>query len=143
MADLVSVLEAWREAVEDRPFVWGEWDCILAPAAYAQALTGQDPASAHRGRYDDERGARRILRAAGGMAALAARTLEPLGWRPTTTPAQGALGVVRLASGLPGSTSRRHFGAVLYGDHWLIASGEGGLFDAARPVAAWNVPVGV
>lgn len=143
MADLVSVLDAWRDQVERRDFIWGLWDCLLAPADYALALTGSDPAAAWRGRYVDERGARRILREAGGMPAFVGQALEPLGWRPTDAPAAGAIGVVRLAGGLPGATSRRTYGGVLYGDRWLIASGAGGLYDRARPVASWNVPEAV
>ena len=140
MADLVSVLDAWRDQVERRDFIWGLWDCLLAPADYALALTGADPAAGYRGQYVDERGARRILRTAGGMAALAAATLEPLGWRPTTAPASGALGVVRPA--LDGGKGRRVFGAVRYGDRWLIP-GDGALFTEARPVAVWSPPAGV
>jgi hypothetical protein len=54
----------------DRPFAWGEWDCILFACAAAAAITGEDKAAEYRGRYTTERGARAILREIGAGTLL-------------------------------------------------------------------------
>ena len=98
MADLVitDALEAWRERAEAACWDWAGWNCLLAAADWAEMLTGRDPAADWRGRFDNEASAMRAVRAAGGMAALAAAALEPLGWARTNDPRPGDLAVVRL-----------------------------------------------
>lgn len=49
----------------DRPFEWGQWDCILMACAAVEALTGEDPAAEYRGRYTDGKGAALALREIG------------------------------------------------------------------------------
>lgn len=49
----------------ERRFAWGEWDCILFACAAVEAMTGTDPASEYRGRYDDAKGAALALRVLG------------------------------------------------------------------------------
>jgi len=49
----------------DRPFEWGQWDCILFATAAAAAITGEDKAAPFRGQYSDELGAREVLRELG------------------------------------------------------------------------------
>lgn len=65
-------LEHWEQALNafvsnhrDRPFAWGQWDCILMACSAVEAITGADPASAYRGRYGDAQGAARALREIG------------------------------------------------------------------------------
>lgn len=50
---------------EQRPFEWGQWDCILFACAAVEAMTGHDAAAEYRGRYSDEVGAREALREIG------------------------------------------------------------------------------
>jgi len=58
----------------ERPFAWGEWDCILFACAAAEAITGEDKAAAFRGQYSNEAGARAILRELGQGTLL--RTID-------------------------------------------------------------------
>lgn len=138
MAEVVSLLEAYREAVERRAWDPGQWDCLLSVADWVERLTGEDPGAPWRGRYGGDRGAARLLRAQGGMVRMLAGGLEPLGWRRGGTAEPGAVAAARL----PGLGRALH-GAVRYGQGWLIASRDGALIGQARPVAIWNPPAGV
>lgn len=46
---------------QDKPFIWGEFDCCLFVSDCAVAVCGVDPAEAYRGRYKTEVGAKRAL----------------------------------------------------------------------------------
>ncbi|MPZ41606.1 MAG: hypothetical protein GEU95_26885 [Rhizobiales bacterium] len=54
---LTEVLRAER----GKPFVWGESDCLMTAAAFAQAVTGDDPVAHLRGRYDSEFSWKRVM----------------------------------------------------------------------------------
>lgn len=76
----------WRAALHaaiaerlDRPFAWGRNDGAMFTADLVLAMTGVDLAAAFRGRYRSERGAARVMRAAGYtdlVALVAARLPE-------------------------------------------------------------------
>lgn len=55
---LATVFAEWRE----KPFQWGESDCLMWVAAVGLAITGEDFGSKYRGRYKTPRGAFRKLR---------------------------------------------------------------------------------
>jgi len=65
---------AFIEGNADRPFAWGEWDCILFATACAAEITGEDRAAAFRGKYSNRKGARAILRELGKGTLL--RTID-------------------------------------------------------------------
>ena len=72
MSERLTRLHDWENRLHEfilvnreRPFVWGEWDCILFACAAAEAITGVDKAEDYRGQYSDEAGARAILRELG------------------------------------------------------------------------------
>lgn len=44
-------LVAYLETVREQPFVYGQHDCALFVAGAVQAMTGEDLATAYRGRY--------------------------------------------------------------------------------------------
>lgn len=52
-------------AARDRPFAWGEHDCVLFTASAVEAMTDVDHAAAWRGEYNSEMGALRVLRKCG------------------------------------------------------------------------------
>jgi hypothetical protein len=58
------------------PFVWGLNDCCLFAADAVVAITGEDPAKDLRG-YSTALQAYRIVKAHGGMAAMATALLGP------------------------------------------------------------------
>lgn len=78
---MVSRLPDWERrlgefiaANRDRPFAWGEWDCILFACAAADAMTGEDWAADYRGQYADKAGAAAILKEKGAGTLL--RTID-------------------------------------------------------------------
>lgn len=72
MGQQLTRREDWPERLHDafskiaqRPFAWGTSDCLLTAADAIQAMTGSDPAVAHRGTYSSQAGALRIVAASG------------------------------------------------------------------------------
>lgn len=65
LPDWEARLAAYVASVRDRPFEWGEHDCILFCAAAADAMTGVDIAAGYRGKYHSRRGAASILKKQG------------------------------------------------------------------------------
>lgn len=49
-----------------KPFKWGEWDCTTFAAACVEAMTGEDPMSEFRDRYEDEESGKEALKELGG-----------------------------------------------------------------------------
>lgn len=99
-------LAAWTEAVRDRPFAWGTWDCLHLAAAVLEALTGEAPPEAidRRGAYADAKGAEAVLRGLGFACAADLVTAvlgDPVPWSAAwrgdlverETEAGGAIGV--------------------------------------------------
>lgn len=72
--DWENRLNAYLEQVRDRPFQYGEHDCILFGCAVIHAITGEDPAAEYRGRYGDKGGAAKALREIGNGTLL--RTVD-------------------------------------------------------------------
>lgn len=67
MTDIVDhTLKLWRQT----PFVYGQNDCLLSIADYAVLLGYKDVTQQFRGTYHDEEGARAVIAANGGQAAL-------------------------------------------------------------------------
>jgi hypothetical protein len=58
-------LAAYLAASAGRPFEWGRHDCALFAADCIEAMTGEDPAAAFRGRYRSLNGGLKALRKAG------------------------------------------------------------------------------
>lgn len=94
-ARLGDYLARHRHAV----FAWGRLDCVLFAAGGIEALTGDDPAAAVRGRYRTKTGAARKLRAQGcrTVAALMDARFEAIqpafAMRGDVVMAQGSLGL--------------------------------------------------
>ena len=62
----------WEQRLHDlisehieRPHKYGEWDCMLMPAAVIKAVTGQDLGRGHKGKYRSAASASRYLRQIG------------------------------------------------------------------------------
>ncbi|WP_206431078.1 hypothetical protein [Sphingomonas sp. ABOLE] len=65
LLDWEARLADYLASVADRPMAWGSHDCALHAAHAILALTGEDHATAYRGRYQTARGAARALRRQG------------------------------------------------------------------------------
>lgn len=126
----------WQERLQalvlarlHEPFAWGEHDCCLFAADAVQAVTGFDPAAPWRGTYVDERGAMRLVRELGGLAAIAV-----LGGGEEVHPLRARAGDIVL-----GHVDRDCLGVCL-GATWHAPSAAG---LVARPMAeaqrAWRV----
>jgi len=48
-----------------RPYAYGQWDCLLFPAAAVAEVTGTDYGKGHRGKYKSAASASRYLRSLG------------------------------------------------------------------------------
>ena len=95
----------------DRPFEWGQHDCILMAAAAVEAMTSVDVAAQYRGTYDDAKGAAKALRnlGAGTLRATVDAQFEP---RPPGKARRGDLVEVDKSIG------------VCMGDHGLFVGEE-------------------
>ena len=60
-------LKAAIEDARDEPFAWGTNDCALFACNVIRDITGVDFADEFRGRYDDRRGAIRVLNEIAGL----------------------------------------------------------------------------
>lgn len=76
-------LIAFLQQAQQRPFVWGEFDCALAVADALHAVTGGDFAADWRGRYRSERSATKQLLKRGFTSVYHALSAA-LHQRPTT-----------------------------------------------------------
>jgi hypothetical protein len=63
------------EAYKDKPFKWGEHDCVLWAANVVAAITGEDYGAEWRGTYDSALSAARLLESLGGAEALVTKFL--------------------------------------------------------------------
>lgn len=63
------------DANRDRPFAWGQHDCLLWAASCVYAITGYDPAADLRGTYSTALEGMRIMDEAGGIRKLIERQL--------------------------------------------------------------------
>lgn len=124
-----------------RPFVWGEFDCLLWLADWIVARRDVDPASNLRGSYSTMLGAARVVKDAGGMTTLVARTLKPFSIPRAAVAARGDIAVVQV-----GGDGGEHFGnqagvILLGGTAALIC--QSGLIcprvTEVPPLAIWRV----
>lgn len=87
-------LALFIDARRDRPFAWGDNDCVLAAADWICSATGEDPAAGWRGKWDDARSAMFMLKQMGGIEAAVTAQLG----RPHATvglAGRGDIGLVR------------------------------------------------
>lgn len=134
-ADWPERLAAWVEAHRTRPFAWGEWDCVLAAADCALALTGEDALAGLR--WSGLKGALRQLEVEGGLEAACTRVLGP-GIAPAFAQRGDVLLMPQRLDDQPAE-----FPAVLnvcLGE-FAVGPGQGGLVfrPATEALAAWPV----
>lgn len=108
----------------------------MFPANWIRQITGADPAHLWRGRYDDEAGAFRFMKEAGGLVRTFERGARSIGLVPSCAGQVGAVGVIanRMVRG-------RRLGAIALGNGlWVCQAAGGGFhFSRARAFCAWWV----
>lgn len=65
LPDWEDRLAAYIQTIADTPFEWSWNDCLMFVAGAVDAVTGQDPATDHRGQYRSGSGAIRYLKKLG------------------------------------------------------------------------------
>jgi hypothetical protein len=129
-----------NEAAE-RPFRWGDFDCLLWLADWIRANRGVDPAGDLRGRYFTMLGAARIVREAGGMVSLVGERVFKAGLPRVNVGARGDIAVVAVG-GVGGEHFGNQAGAILLGGSVVLMSQEGLCMPRRSDVsivAAWSV----
>lgn len=126
-------LTAFLDRAAGEPFRYGDWDCSMFVANWVELRTGQDPASALRGRYRTRLGWMRIVRKSGGLVALVERLALGVGLLPTTEPGVGDIGVVETSNIGPACGIR-------IGRGWAVKLGDGMSAAALPMMAAWRFP---
>lgn len=116
----------------------GEWDCMLACAAWIEARTGIDPASPWRGRYHDVPSRTAMLREErSGMKGLAEKACALAGLEKTASPRFGDVGLIKARWN---GRLYRVAAICLGGGKWWTATKGGLALSADSVVAAWRVP---
>lgn len=100
MAGFVTPSAAASAVIEvmDRDWQWGAADCCTSACEAFALLHGLDPMEAHRGTYQDERGAMALVARLGGWEAMCEAVAAQAGLRavaPLEAPV-GALGLARI-----------------------------------------------
>ena len=74
--DWLPRLSDYIKANRNKPFVWGERDCMLFAAGCVEAMTGNDLAAPFRGTYSTAREALEFLKKNGGTTGIVDRNFE-------------------------------------------------------------------
>lgn len=119
LPDWESRLHAFLEGAFDRPHAYASHDCLVGlTAGVLEALTGEDHAAEHRGKYRSQAGAVRHLKRL-GYASPEALLDDRLEAKPIAFAQRGDLVLVpgNLIEDMPPSWS---IPAVCYGDYALV-----------------------
>jgi hypothetical protein len=125
-------LAAYLAASVGRPFEWGRHDCALFAADCIEAMTGEDPAAAFRGRYRSFNGGLKVLRKAGHAdhVALATALLDEV------APAFAQAGDLAMIATPEGAAM-----GIVQGHRVYVLRPEGlATVDLLQAARAWRVP---
>lgn len=125
-------LTLYLKAAAERPFQWGEHDCLKGFLSGWVALKrGVEPGAEWS--YRTEREARAILKEAGGAVAHLDRCMKPLGIERTKAPKRGDIAIVKAPEG--------EMGAILFGSESTASLFKRGLLirRSAPILAAWSI----
>lgn len=128
-------LPPFLAAAAERPFSWGDFDCLMWLAEWVKARRGVDPGAWHRFTYSNAFEAVKLVAKAGGMVAHVESCVAPLGLKRIDHPKAGDIAVVNSSSG--------HMGALMLGKASAACLMERGLLYVRTtdwPVlASWRV----
>ncbi len=117
------------EAAE--PFRRPDHDCVGFACSWLLKAAGTDP-GAHLRSYSGLAAAARIIRAHGGFLPLWASCMASAGFRETTAPRLGDVGVVLDAAG-------QEVAAIRMRDAWAGKSATGVQIEGFSTLAAWSL----
>lgn len=125
-------LAAYLGTCAGRPFEWGTHDCALFAAGAIEAMTGEDPGAAFRGRYRTFKGGLKALQKVGHAdhVALAVALLDEV---PPAFAQAGDLAMIQTPEGAAMGIVQGHRIYVLRPEGLATVD----LLQAAR---AWRVP---
>ncbi|MDX0424528.1 hypothetical protein GOC88_16860 [Sinorhizobium medicae] len=122
-------------------FRWGGVggdDCTTFCARWVEENIGEDPADDFRGSYGTAEEAQRIIDAHGGLVALFAHQVEPLGLKRVQQPGTGDIGILHGQSAIVEGNVL--IGAIRFGPLWAVLTPGRVVAKAAEHVAAWRLP---
>lgn len=131
MEDTLAGFLAAYQVKQWRP---GKVDCCLALAAWAIWLGHPDPARHLRETYQDEDGFRRLIEAAGSVAALVQPCASRIGAKRVQRPFCGSIGVIGSHTNI-----ERQWGAIHDGKDWNVRLPEGFTIMTAPTIAVWSI----
>lgn len=138
MVDLLTRLGAFLNRAAAQRHDWGRSDSMLLIADWMLAATGRDPAAPWRGRYSSPLGAARIIRRAGGKAALLDDGFARVGCALSVPPKDARCGDVGLVPARTTAGRIEPVGAIRSGSCWVVRTPRGLLAGPAEAIAAWR-----
>lgn len=101
-------------------------DCTTFVATWMIKHVGWDPAIHLRGTYSTKEEANAIVDAAGGIAALVASCVEPMGINRIQQPHDGDIGIVTAMTGFDADGAAvKDIPAIKFGPLWAVMSARG------------------
>lgn len=127
--------------VQPRKWLWSYCDCTTFCADWVVEATGKDPAADLRGTYHTAEEAEAILQAHGGAQGLVDAKLRPLGFMRALKPTDGAIGIVRTATGFDvDGMAVKEIPAIKFGPLWAVMSARGPMVKQLDWTGvAWNI----
>lgn len=138
MVDLLTRLGAFLDGAAAERHDWGRSDSMLLIADWMLTATGRDPAAPWRGRYRSPLGAARIIRRAGGKAALLDDGFARAGCAVAVAPQDARSGDVGLVPARTTAGRIEPVGAIRSGACWVVRTPRGLLAAQADAIAAWR-----
>lgn len=125
----------------EKPFVWGEFDCLLWLADWIAERREIDPAVNLRGTYSTMLAAAKVVRDVGGMTALVDACLRDTIVRRTDELQRGDIAIVEVP-GVGGENFGSQAGGIILNGTVALLCQDGLLFNHlsdSRPVSAWRI----
>lgn len=128
-------LMAYLRAAMARPFARPDDDCCFLAADWVWRRTGIDPAADLRGRYQDARGALRLIRRWGDFETMWRVHMALAGFNLTSEPQPGDVGVVR-------DRADQIVAAIRTPGAWAMKAARGVLIEDVPMLCAWSLARG-
>jgi len=140
MSEIVS-LDDYLEGAGSRPWGFGGKgiNCLTLLSGWAHVQTGIDRAEAWANRYRTLAQARALLDREGGVETFMDRETKLCGYRRTTDPEYGDIGLIEVPIEENGIVTPRLIGAICYGPLWVMRDEYALVYADLSPRAAWTL----